>query len=68
MNVFISTLNQTAFLFGFILIGFILVKSKIMPDNSAEVLSKLENNVFLPALIMETFIGNFTAEKMKGRH
>ena len=64
MSVFISALSQIAFLFGFILIGFILVKSKIMPENSAEVLSKLENNIFLPALIMETFINNFTAEKI----
>ena len=64
MGVFTSTLNQIAFLFGFIVIGYLLVKCKILPDNSAEVLSKLENNIFIPALVMGTFIENFTAEKI----
>lgn len=64
MGVFLSTLNQIAFLFGFIIIGYILVKCKILPENSAEVLSKLENNVFIPALVFGTFTENFTAEKI----
>ena len=64
MSIFTSTLNQIAFLFGFIIIGYILVKCKILPDNSSEVLSKLENNVFIPALVMGTFMENFTVEKI----
>ena len=54
MSVFVSTLNQTAFLFGFIIIGFILAGRKILPEGSAAVLSKLENTVFIPALVMGT--------------
>ena len=64
MDVFISILNQISFLFGFIIIGYILAKCKILPDNSAEVLSKLENNLFIPALVMGTFIENFTIKKI----
>ncbi len=64
MNVFISTLNQIVFLFGFIIIGYILVKCKVLSENSSSVLSKLENTVFIPALVMSTFIENFTIEKI----
>ncbi len=64
MSVFATTLNQIAFLFGFIVIGFILVKIKVLPENSAAVLSKLENIIFIPALVMGTFIENFTLERI----
>ena len=64
MSVFVSTINQTAFLFGFIIIGFILAGRKILPEGSAAVLSKLENTVFIPALVMGTFIENFTIERI----
>jgi len=64
MTVFIATLNQTAFLFLFIIAGYVLSKWKFVPGNSHAVLSKLENNIFLPALILGTFIENFTTEKL----
>ena len=64
MSVFATTLNQIAFLFGFIIIGYILVKLKVLPENSATVLSKLENTIFIPALVMGTFIENFTIERI----
>ena len=55
---FSSILNQMIFLFAFIIIGFILSKWKFLPDNSATVLSKLENFVLVPALVLGTFIKN----------
>ena len=64
MSIFLATLNQTSFLFGLIIIGYILVKCKFLPENSASVLSKLENAVFIPALVMGTFIENFTVERI----
>lgn len=64
MNVFMSSLNQIAFLFGFILIGYILVKGGVLKADAASVLSKLENNLFIPALVMGTFIDNFTIESL----
>ena len=64
MGLFGSILNQILFLFGFIVIGYILAKIKAIPGNSASVLSKLENNLFIPALVMGTFIENFTVDKI----
>ena len=55
---FASILNQMIFMFAFIIIGFILSKWKFLPDNSATVLSKLENFVLVPALVLGTFIKN----------
>lgn len=65
MITFVTTLNQLAFLFGFIVIGYLLVKLKVLPENSAKVLSKLENTIFIPALVMGTFIENFTVERIR---
>ena len=52
------------FLFALILIGYVIGKLKAVPDNTAQVLSKLENNVFVPALVLGTFMENFTLAKM----
>ena len=64
MTVFSSTLNQTAFLFYFILFGYFLAKINVLQPNSVKVLSKLENNLFIPALVMGTFIENFTVARL----
>ncbi len=64
MALFTATLNQMAFLFTFIIIGYILSKLKLIQSNSAEMLSKLENYVFIPALVLGTFIDNFTLDKL----
>lgn len=64
MDIFLSTLNQTGFLFTLIVIGFVLAKFKFIPDNSNTVLAKLENTVFVPALVMCTFIKYFTVEQL----
>lgn len=64
MNIFYPTLNQMGFLFSLILIGFILAKCGAVPASAAGILSKLENNLFIPALVLGTFMKNFTAEKL----
>ena len=63
MELFSSTLSQMAFLFTLIVIGYILAKLNVVPDNTPSVLAKLENNVFIPALVLGTFMNNFTVEK-----
>lgn len=60
MGVFGSTLSQMAFLFSLIVIGYILVKSRVLPEHSAGVLSKMESWLFVPALVLGTFISKFT--------
>lgn len=64
MDLLVPTVNQMIFLFTLILIGYILVKTGILEASSASVLSKLENNLFIPALIAGTFITNFTASTL----
>lgn len=60
MTVFLSTLNQMGFLFLLIVIGFIVSKLSIVDGSAPKLLSKLENNIFIPALVLGTFMKNFT--------
>lgn len=64
MGIFTSTLNQMAILFSIIIIGFILMRTKTVPDSATVVLSRMENTVFMPALIFSTFSTSFTVEKI----
>ena len=64
MTVFTATLSQTAFLFSFIAAGYLLSRCKLVPDNAQAVLSKLENYLFLPALVLGTFVDNFTVSTL----
>ncbi len=63
MSVFLSTLNQMAFLVLLIVIGYILSRAKLVPEGAAGLLSKLENYVFIPALVLGTFMENFTLNR-----
>lgn len=65
MSILTTTIGQIMVLFSFIFLGFIVAKLKAIPENSATVLSKLENNLFVPALVLGTFISNFTVEKFE---
>ena len=64
MAIFTATLSQTAVLLLFIIIGYILAKWKFVPENAHTTLSKLENNCLVPALVMGTFIEQFTVDKL----
>ena len=61
---FITTLNQMLVLLILIAVGFILAKTKVADDKSSQILAKLENNVFIPALILSTFVQNFTINSL----
>ena len=65
MAFFFPVLNQMIYLFAFILIGYALYKLHIVPKDSMATLSKLESWLFIPCLVMGTFISNFTVEKLK---
>lgn len=56
MGVFQSTLTQMMVMFSFIIAGFVLQKKNLLPAVAATVLSKLENYVFVPALVLDTFM------------
>jgi predicted permease len=64
MELFIPTLNQMIYLFAFILIGYLLARFGAVKSEAAGVLSKLENMLFIPALVMGTFMKNFSVDKI----
>ena len=64
MGVLQATSGQMLVLFSLIAMGFIIAKLKVVPDNADTVLSKLENSLFVPALVLGTFASNFTVEKL----
>ncbi|MBP3704932.1 MAG: AEC family transporter [Clostridia bacterium] len=66
MSIFQTTLSQMAFLFLLIIVGYVLAKTKQVPENAAATLSKLENTLFIPCLVAGTFIENFTLERIAG--
>ena len=64
LNLFSTTLDRMVYLFIFIALGYALMKMKLLPDNTNTVLSKLENLLFLPALMLSTFMGSFTTKML----
>ena len=64
MTLFLSTLNQMGVLAMFMVIGFVVAKLGIVDKGSTALLSKLENNVFLPALVLYTFMANLNAASL----
>ena len=63
-KIFFTTASEMFVLFFFMALGYIFNKKKITPDTTAQVLSKLEMNVFLPALCFNTFASKFTRENL----
>ena len=59
MEVFYATLSPMLVIFMCLIIGFILNKSKLLPDTTSLVLSRLENYIFVPALVFSTFSQHF---------
>ena len=64
MEMLETSLSQMAVLGLFIIIGFAVAKLGVVDTGASKVLSKLENTVFIPALVMGTFISNFTVKKL----
>lgn len=64
MQIFSSTLSQMAFLLMLMAIGYIVTHFNVVDSSAATILSKLENNIFVPALIIGTFMDNFTLERI----
>ncbi len=67
LNTISATLTPMLTLFICIAIGFVLRKTKMLPENSGKVMAKLENWVFCPALSFYTMSTFFTLESI-GTH
>lgn len=68
LSTFKATLSPMLVMFLCILIGFILNKKKLCPDNTTSVLSKLENYVLVPALIINTFMKYCTVLSLREQY
>jgi len=64
LEAFTTTLSTMLVLFSCIVIGYMLNKKKICAKNTAGVLSKLETHVFVPALVINSFMKNCTAKSL----
>lgn len=64
MGIFSSVIFQIAVLFSFILIGFILCRFKLLPQEASMVFSKLENRILMPAVVINTFRTNCTVKNI----
>ena len=63
MDLFITTFESIIVLLGIGLIGFYIIKRKILPGNILIVLSPLALEIALPSLIFSRVVINFTPEK-----
>ena len=64
LDTLLPTIYQMIFLFAFIVLGYVLTKTNYLPASAASILSKLENMIFIPALVLGTFITNFTVQSL----
>ena len=67
MATFQSALGTTLLLFTFLLIGYVLRKRELLPRAADTVLSRLENMIFVPAVVISTFMTRFTADNIGRR-
>ena len=65
MDIFFLTLSQMLMMFTFILAGFILRKTKILPEVSHLTMSRLETYIFVPALNITNWMKNCTPSTLK---
>lgn len=65
---FKATLSPMLVLFLCMIIGFVAKKKTLTPDNTATVLSKLENYFLVPALIINTFMKYCTVSSIREQY
>ena len=68
LDTFMATLSAMLVMFLCIAVGYCLRKFRIVPENTATVLSKLEIYVFLPSQILTTFLNYCTVETLKSQY
>ena len=65
METFKATLTPMLVMFLCIIIGYVLKRKNLSPEGTDKILSKLENFVFVPALILSTFNEYCTVASLK---
>ena len=64
-DTFVATLSPMLVMFACMIIGFVLKKKELLPNNADKVISKLENYILVPALILSTFMNYCTVESIR---
>lgn len=64
MEIFNAVISQIGVLFSFIFIGFILRRFALLPEKATEVFSKIENQILMPAVVINTFRTNCTVKNI----
>ena len=62
LQTFLATLTPMLTLFLCIIVGFILKKTNVLPDNASKVMSKLTVWIFYPALSFSTMARFFNVK------
>ena len=62
MEIFLTTMQQMMTLFVFIMLGYMLRRMKILPESSDVTMSRLETNIFVPALNLSNMLKNCTVK------
>ena len=65
---FQATLSPMLVMFLCMVLGFIANKKKLVPENAATVLSKLENYFLVPALVINTFMRYCTVSSLREQY
>ncbi len=68
LKVFTATLSPMLVMFLCMVAGFVLNKKKLLPANTTAVLSKLENYVLVPSLIVRTFMRYCTVASLRSQY
>ena len=64
MEVITAVISRIGVLFSFILIGFVLQKGNLLPKEASVVFSRMENKLFMPAVVINTFWTNCTVKNI----
>lgn len=62
--VLITTLNQMLMFFCVMILGFVLQRKNIVPENAGVTISRVLANILAPALVLKTFILNFSLDTL----
>ncbi|MBR2916297.1 MAG: AEC family transporter [Clostridia bacterium] len=62
MEILNLTISQMLMMFTLVIIGYILTKTKIIPDNADKTIAKIATFVFAPALNFRSLLSNCTVE------
>ncbi len=65
LEVFKGLMNPLLYIFLFLAIGFALRRLKLLPDNAAAVLSRLESDFIIPGMVLNSFIHHCTVESIR---